>query len=160
MFDVMFEFLSPKVSIGIDQNCFYDMAISLLFVNQNLRTDITEHDFYNFQNRQRRFVIKTGGPVVDIFIYNINISFVYITISLISDIGTEILLLQQNGRNSTQKAPFSIIKIPAKSAQRDLAFQPIKTRFQALFENRYPWIRNYRFGKSLHFWHYIKYENT
>jgi len=27
----------------------------------------------------------------------------------------------------------------------------IKTRFKALFKNRYPWIRNYRFQKSLHF---------
>ena len=59
------------------------------------------------------------------YIYNIKINifiFIYITISLISDIGTEILLLQSNDHNSTQKAPFSIIKIPAKSAQRDLAF--------------------------------------
>ena len=42
--------------------------------------------------------------------------------SEIYDIWTKILWLQQIGRNSTQKAPFSIIKIPAKSAQRDLAF--------------------------------------
>ena len=33
-----------------------------------------------------------------------------------------VTLLQSNGRNSTQKTPFSIIKIPAKSAHRDLSF--------------------------------------
>ena len=40
----------------------------------------------------------------------------------IYDIGTEILYQTCFGHNSTQKAPFSIIKTPTKSTQRDLAF--------------------------------------
>ena len=54
---------------------------------------------------------------------------------VIYDIGTKILYEPSFDHNSTQKAPFSILKIPAKSAQRDLAFSPIKTGFKALFKN-------------------------
>ena len=59
------------------------------------------------------------------YIYNIKINifiFINITISLISDIGTEILFLQKNGRNSTQIEALVTYSTSIESSRRALAF--------------------------------------
>ena len=111
-----------------------DMAISLLFVNQNLRTGRPEPESYNFSN----------PPNTD-FLTFINLKHV------IYDIGTEILCKTCFGHNSTQNERKSMIFSGSCTEFYVYCESAIKTRFQALFKNRHPWIRGYRFRKSLHF---------
>ena len=57
------------------------------------------------------------------------------------DIGTEILLLTKNDRNSTQKAPKSIVPQEIKSAGHSPSSGSVETRFKALFKKWPSWIR-------------------
>ena len=94
------------------------MAISLLFVNQNLRTGRPEPEIYNFSN----------PPDTDVFTF-VNLKHV------IYDIGTEVLYETCFGHNSTQNERKSTIfgriftefYVDSESA--------IKTRFKALYRN-------------------------
>ena len=77
---------------------------------------------------------------------------------VIYDIGTEILCQTCFGHNSTQNEWKSMIFSGSCTEFYVDSESAIKTRFKALFKNRYPWIRNYRFRKSLHFWQTLKYK--
>ena len=101
----------------------------LLFVNQNLRTGRPEPEIYNFSN----------PPNTDCLIF-INLKHV------IYDIGTEILCKTCFGHNSTQNERKSMIFSGSCTEFYVHCESAIKTRFKALFKNRQPWIRNYRFG--------------
>ena len=52
----------------------------------------------------------------------------------IFDIEAKILMLQCNGRNSTQIKPISIIPEDLECYPRDLALGSVKTRFKAIFK--------------------------
>ena len=68
--------------------------------------------------------------------------------SQIYDIGTEILYETCFGHNSTQNERKSMIFSGIFTEFSVHCESAIKTRFQALFKNRHPWIRGYRFRKK------------
>ena len=71
--------------------------------------------------------------------------------SEIYDIGGKILCKTCFGHNSTQNERKSTMFSGFCTELYVYCESAIKTRFKALFKNRYPWIRGYRFLESLHF---------